>query len=625
MRRLLKRRSLRKELEKANVICLKPEREEASDDRSDSDYSSIAAEPPAFLRFHGEGDVHSDDVSSIHESVAENQPQDEKLASSTSELDRLLAIPEDDEVSMMGESAKMVAVLKQRRTSKQTATRKCISSSHTFDSALASESDVNTNATTVPSNNFKRIEQNPFSSLVYIVLLMPSTPNNRTFDEPSVQSHEAMASEEHYQHLEQALQPMTNVIEKSIKWHLEVITDPEEQGDPLVDTKRSLPVRVDDNSLLVKHDENVLLVVDAVVHSHLKKQEFQMALETFESLLHDLRRKNANPSLITPLLDRLSTVCLFAGKSEKGLSYSNEVLQRPDTNKHSELVARIQQGLIYFGMGDLNNSLMSWREATYKVGTNFLMAALLWNNMACLQLYMGDFESAERYLKESIALQKQHQGIPSHFRKDLLNTATTLSNLAIVQSIQQHYDAAIPYLQESLLLQESVLSDENGSITLTIEHLNFLVASELQTRQHGSLVEKTSTEIMSGLPRLSGSVLFDDGLPLPKANNQQYPLGDHMDLGSLVHQIGPYQIVRDTIMESFTTLTPSQLTFVPATQTPRFSMPIDVDGNEVVNAEMYLPQILTQALEHLEVSCKCLCCYFNRVTIPLHFIQYLAK
>ena len=194
MRRLLKRRSLRKELEKANVICLKPEREEAFDDRSDSDYSSLAAEPPAFLRFHGEGDVHSDDVSSIHESVAENQPQAEKLASSTSELDRLLAIPEDDEVSMMGESAKMVVVLRQRRTSKQAATKKCISSSHTSDSALGSESDVNTNATTVPSSNFKRIEQNPFSSLVYIALLMPSTLSNRIFDEPSVQSHEAMVS-----------------------------------------------------------------------------------------------------------------------------------------------------------------------------------------------------------------------------------------------------------------------------------------------------------------------------------------------------------------------------------------------------------------------------------------------
>lgn len=614
MRRLLKRRSLRKELEKANVICLKPEREEAFDDRSDSDYSSLAAEPPAFLRFHGEGDVHSDDVSSIHESVAENQPQAEKLASSTSELDRLLAIPEDDEVSMMGESAKMVVVLRQRRTSKQVATKKCISSSHTSDSALGSESDVNTNATTVPSSNFKRIEQNPFSSLVYIALLMPSTLSNRIFDEPSVQSHEAMVSEEHYQHLEQALQPMNLIIEKSIKWHLEVITDPEEQ-DPLVDTKRSLPVRVDDNSLLVRHDENVLHVVDAVVQSHLKQQEFQKALETFESLLHDLRRKNADPSLVTPLLSRLSTVCLLAGTPEKGLNYSNEVLQRSDTDKYSEMVARIQQGLIYFGLGDLNNSLMSWREAAYKVGTNNPMAALLWNNIACLQLYMGDVESAARYLKESIALQKQHQGIPKQFRIDLLNTATTLSNLAIVQSIQHRYDDAIPHLQESLLLQESVLSDGNNAIMMTIEQLNFLVASEQQTRQHDSSVERMSTEGMSGLSRSSGSVLFDDGLPLPKANNEQFPLGDHMDLGSLVHQVGPYQIVRDTIMESFGNLSPTQLTFVPATQSPRLSMPIDVDGNEVINAEMYLPHILTQTLEHLEVSSNCLCCYFKRGTI----------
>ena len=160
-----------------------------------------------------------------------------------------------------------------------------------------------------------------------------------------------------------------------------------------------------------------------------------------------------------------------------------------------------------------------------------------------------------------------------------------------------------------------MLSDGNNAIMMTIEQLNFLVASEQQTRQHDSSVERMSTEGMSGLSRSSGSVLFDDGLPLPKANNEQFPLGDHMDLGSLVHQVGPYQIVRDTIMESFGNLSPTQLTFVPATQSPRLSMPIDVDGNEVINAEMYLPHILTQTLEHLEVSSNCLCCYFKRGTI----------
>jgi hypothetical protein len=55
-------------------------------------------------------------------------------------------------------------------------------------------------------------------------------------------------------------------------------------------------------------------------------------------------------------------------------------------------------------------------------------------------------------------------------------------------------------------------------------------------------------------------------------------------------------------MESFSCLTKSELTFVPATHATRFSIPIDVDGTEVIDADLHLPHIYTQAKEYLEVS-----------------------
>jgi len=591
MRRLLKRRSPKKPDGKSSILL--PGGDGSSVDHSD--FSSIPAEPPTFLCLNGEYVMDGDDLSSLHESVVEQPQGADKLAASTLELDRLLLIPEDDEESMMGESVKMDSVLKQWG-------RQCVSPANTLDSALASHSDVQTNATTIPSGNFKRHGSSPLLSFVYIALLMPTAAIYRD-DEPSVQSNETLASQGQKLFIEQNLPLPTDVIERSIHWHLQLIVQPAENDVNIGDSKRSLPVRVDDESLLVSHDENVLHVVDGVVQLHLYQQDFAKALETYESLLRDLRRRKSNPSFITPLLCRLSSVSLLAGEQQKALNYSEEILQRSAFDTQSALVARIQLGLTYFGLSDFANALISWREAAYKVGTNLAVASLLWNNIACLQIYLGDAVSAERALNESIALRKQIQGVPSQFRKELLNTATTLSNLAILEAREQRYSEAISHLDECLLLQESVLEDGNEAILETLEHLESLANAEervSRTKRIDSSIEADLVSEAPEFPAWRAQRIFDEGLPLPRATNGQDLLCDYVDLGSLVHQIGPYQLVRDTIMESFSCLTKSELTFVPATHATRFSIPIDVDGTEVIDADLHLPHIYTQAKEYLE-------------------------
>jgi tetratricopeptide (TPR) repeat protein len=600
MRRLLNRRSLRKEEEnRANLIL--PVVGQVQDECSD--FSLPGGEPPAFLRIFSNGgpDMQGDDLSSIHESVMEHQQPIVDTTISTAELDRLLAIPEDDEVSMMGESIKMGSKLKELSAPGSPISSRPRESTHLSDSGFMYQSDGHTNSTTIPSGNVKRTGENPVSSFVYVSLLMPSpascSPINREDDEPGANGK-----------VPNSLPPPIKVIERSIHGHLLLLFHVEEENGTLSETKRSLPVRVDDHSLLVCHDENVLNVVDSVVLSHLKHQDFSQALETYESLLHDLRRMETNPMLITPLLCRLSIVSLLVGQPMKALHYSAQILQRSQPDPASQLIARIQMGLTYFGLGDMSKALISWREASYKVGTNYAVAALLWNNIACLQYYTGDVKVAESSLKQSIALQKQLQGVPNQFRKDLLNTATTLSNLAIIEARQSLYVDAISHMEESLLLQESVLEDGSGAVMATMEFLKSMDDSQnedpmttsavfVSGRKH-SLVDAA----VDSLSFLGSPVVFDEGFSLPRATKEHAPMVDYIDMGSLVHQLGPCQLVRDTIMDNFSCLTPENLSFVHDIQTKRLSIPIDVDGNEVIDAELHLPHIYIQAREHLEVS-----------------------
>jgi hypothetical protein len=101
---------------------------------------------------------------------------------------------------------------------------------------------------------------------------------------------------------------------------------------------------------------------------------------------------------------------------------------------------------------------------------------------------------------------------------------------------------------------------------------------------------------------LDPPVVFDEGFSLPKARKEHAPMVDYIDMGSVVHQLGLCQLVRDTIIDNFCAFTQENLSFVHDTQTKRLSIPIDVDGNEVIDAELYLPHIYIQAREHLEVS-----------------------
>ena len=594
MRRLLNRRSLRKEEEnKANIIL--PVDDQLQDECSD--FSLPGGEPPAILRiFSSTGpDMQGDDFSSIHDSVLEHQQPRLDTTNGTVDLDRLLAIPEDDEVSMMGESIKMGSKLKELN---EPGSPK--ESPHLSDSGLMYQGDGHTDSTTIPSGN-KQIPENFLSSFVYVSLLIPptttSSPINGEFGEPFASGN-----------VPKNLPPPNKVIERSIHEHLLLLFQAEEENAPPFATKRSLPVRVDDHSLLVCHDENVLNVVDSVVLSHLKKQDFSQALETYESLLHDLRRMETNPMLITPLLYRLSIVSLLAGQTMKALHFSAQILERSQTDPALQLIARIQMGLTYFGLGDMSKALISWREASYKVGANYAAAAMLWNNIACLQYYTGDVKTAESFLKQSIALQKELQRVPKQFRRDLLNTATTLSNLAILEARQSLYVDAVSHMEESLLLHESVLDHGSDAIIATMQFLKSLDDRQKEdfTTTRSVFVPGTSQPLVDAAadspPFLDPPVVFDEGFSLPKARQEHAPMVDYIDMGSVVHQLGLCQLVRDTIIDNFCAFTQENLSFVHDTQTKRLSIPIDVDGNEVIDAELYLPHIYIQAREHLEVS-----------------------
>jgi hypothetical protein len=77
---------------------------------------------------------------------------------------------------------------------------------------------------------------------------------------------------------------------------------------------------------------------------------------------------------------------------------------------------------------------------------------------------MGDVSSALSYLYEALISQRMVLGMSEKAESSLLNIALTQSNVGFLKMEAGHLDAAAT-LEESLLVLESVMGDENSTVT----------------------------------------------------------------------------------------------------------------------------------------------------------------
>ena len=213
-------------------------------------------------------------------------------------------------------------------------------------------------------------------------------------------------------------------------------------------------------SLLVNRDDTSLSIVDNVIKGTLVRQQYTKALEMYERLRRDVLRRMPQSEIIRHLLSRLAIVSLLAGKAKKAQSYGRKLIDCSDVNTSEFLEALILTGFLQFGCGDLNKALLSWREASYKVGPDNDHASLLWDNLACRQVELGTIGGAVESLQQSLALQKQKQNVAKDTNQALLSISITQGDVAVIAELRKDYASATARLEESLNLQESVLGEQ---------------------------------------------------------------------------------------------------------------------------------------------------------------------
>lgn len=411
----------------------------------------------------------------------------------------------------------------------------------------------------------------------------------------------------------------------------------------------SLPIDVDDVSFVKTNPESV----KEVAMQFIAEGEHDKALEIYRVLLRNQRQQRLDESEIAKTKSKLATLCLLMGRTDAALKFTSDALrthQKSSRPVHMT-ISTMELGLAQVGAEELDQALKSWREALQlacmTLGYEHFQVAVLLNNIGCLHYYIGNLSSSVRALKESLGLQRQMLSSTSHavsVEIPLIQIAITMGNLAMISAECRSFDTAVNLLEEATSVQESVLNDNDASQIAMKQYLDVFhkLTGETEaqknvppeesdehnapnTRTKGSGTSQSSNST-SSLLRNAVSIFGDsDGIPrrrgeISRSDQHQYDDDDHIFdfilLGSLVKQISPRQRVHYTMISSLESVLQNQyaqdmLDDASVTSSlfarKKRSIPVDLDGEAVIDAELYLEEINLQALDHLYVSVPRFC------------------
>lgn len=206
--------------------------------------------------------------------------------------------------------------------------------------------------------------------------------------------------------------------------------------------------------------------------------------------------------------------------------------------------------------------------------------------------------------------------------------ATTMSNLAVVHDRGLgHYDRSVSYMQESLSLHGSVHTYKDDRMEETLKKYMKRLETSMSVSPQSSSMTNTRTRNAAKLsgkgfvPGASQALIRsasvfgnNDGIPTISFSENNH---DFLLLGPLENELNPEQRVHGTILSwfdkpvadvgennnhhhEFISFDDKNLrSFHHSTRTFR-SIPVDLDDENVVNAELHLREIHQQVFEHLE-------------------------
>lgn len=350
--------------------------------------------------------------------------------------------------------------------------------------------------------------------------------------------------------------------------------------------------------------------------------------------------KNHGPDTVTTrTLNFLAVLNALSGNKRASLKAAKRSLKmsREEANREESSLSLVLLGLVYLRFGDQEKSLKTWREALQFVisifGYDHAYVAKLMNNLAVLHYLRGDFTQSLQLFSESIELNRKILRSSAEGTDALLlDISLAKGNVAMLLARSGKAEAAGALLEEVLSVQQSMTAERAEGLAeetkLTIEKLTdrfdtSAISAGASSNFFGSkagfsdALQTSDTfqciQIEESKPSVFGN---DNGIPMRRSGNKS-PLhaidaSDYLDailLGSLIKEYTPKQRVRAAILRWFDKTIQDeerdpQLPFVPYQSAfrKRARIPIDLDTNEAIDAELHLQEITEQALDHLEVS-----------------------
>ena len=338
-------------------------------------------------------------------------------------------------------------------------------------------------------------------------------------------------------------------------------------------------------------------------------------------------------------LSRLVVLHLLLGKDyPRARDYATEalhVLQHENNDRPRQVAVKTMElGLVHLAANELPEALKVWKGVVHQDADrgcggsttngenhppNPHMAILL-NNLGVLHFKMGNPAASIQALEESVALLRtslRQACSQLHVECTIHHMALAMGNLAVVcDETGEQVDRAIALLQESLSLHASVRTFDNDRMDQVVQSY----MDRLVQRPTGNIRGSLPADGLSGSNGCRSLSLFGnlDGITSASGGAP----GDSRDfwlLGSPNAELKPEQVARAAILtwfgkqpdverqwcghSSVGSSLPERLPIVspdPPKRRSKASIPVDLDGDAVVNAEQHLHEIHRQVLEHVE-------------------------
>jgi tetratricopeptide (TPR) repeat protein len=322
--------------------------------------------------------------------------------------------------------------------------------------------------------------------------------------------------------------------------------------------RKSVPVDVDNCSLISENLEDLAL-------SHLERRDIAGAIDVYlesSSLAHE----------------QLAVLYVLHGNRQKAVWSSEQSLLIHRRQDGQEKVnALLNLGIMLLYAQKPQKALCVFQRALHLecklVGYHHARIPLILNNMAVAHLVLGDADESLVLLQESLELQRH-----AH-KADLLSLqqmATTYLNLGIVSWKRHDGVHATSFFEQGLMVMESVLGVDNAFVQLCSKTLEQLLADR---------ITKSTPRIVK-IPVFGNS----DGVPMRHGSR---PI-DAIVMGSLKHELTQQQRIHNAVTTTFR----SSMVGIVERRAPK-SVPIDLDGDTVMDAELHLAGIHALALKHI--------------------------